>query len=342
MTNFSSLNKFEPKVLQLRSHSVDHVNHLLRHSHWQPKLIQLEQGLLDTQYLVVQVGGIQFSRVTVNLGMMHCSGSPDRTITFGIPLELDPHYTWCGHALHFQQILVYHANQDANLSGKTSKDLAVISIDVDDFISCGLPEDKALFDRIFAQKTQVLSTNQMSFLRVKNYLLNLFDMAQSHPENTTHPTMQAIIRDDFLPLFLECLSTSETIPESISTKRYQLVKQAESHMLSYIDRPLTLRDLCTALDTKSRTLQMAFLEVYGISPMTYLKVQRLHGARQALKTANPKAVTILGVATQWGFWHMGYFSQDYKKLFGETPSQTLKDRSEEVEEWGTFGLTHYG
>jgi AraC family ethanolamine operon transcriptional activator len=336
MTSFTNQIKFEPKVEQLRSHSVEDVNHLLRLSHWQPSLLQLEPGLLDTQYLVVQSGGIQFARVTVNLAMMHRSRSPNRTITFGLPLESDPQYTWCGHALKSQQILVYHANQDANLSGKTSKDLAVISLDLDDFINCGLPEDQALFDRVFAKKTQVLSTNQMSFLRVKNYLLNLFAMAQNQPGNVTHPTMQTIIHNDFLPLLLECLSTSEAIPESISTKHYQLVKQAESHMLSYVDQPLTLQDLCTALDAKSRTLQMAFLEVYGISPMAYLKVQRLHGARQALKTANPKTATILGIATRWGFWHMGYFSQDYKKLFGETPSQTLKDRSGGVGE-----LNHY-
>lgn len=320
----SSPIKFEPKVVQLRSHSVDQVNHLLRYSHWQPKLIQLEPGLLDTQYLVVQVGGIQFARVTVNLAMMHRSGSPHRTITFGLPLELDPHYTWCGHALAPQQILVYHANQDATLSGGTSKDFAIISLNIDDFIGCGMPEDKALFDRVFAEKTQSLSVNQMAFLRVKNYLLDLFSMAQSNPDNVIHPTMQAIIHNDFLPLLLECLSTSQSIPESISTRRYQLVKQAEDYMLSYIDRPLTLQDLCTAINAKSRTLQMAFLEVYGVSPMSYLKIQRLHGIRQALKTANPKTATVLGLATHWGFWHMGYFAHDYKQLFGETPSATLK------------------
>jgi AraC family ethanolamine operon transcriptional activator len=69
---------------------------------------------------------------------------------------------------------------------------------------------------------------------------------------------------------------------------------------------------------------MAFLEIYGISPMTYLKAQRLHGARYHLQTTNPKTATVVGIATRWGFWHMGYFSHDYKQMFGESPSQTLK------------------
>lgn len=95
-------------------------------------------------------------------------------------------------------------------------------------------------------------------------------------------------------------------------------------MLTHIDQPLTLQDLCAALNTKSRTLQMAFLTVCGISPMAYLKVQRLYGVRHQLQIANPKIATVAGIASQWGFWHMGYFSHDYKAMFGESPSQTLR------------------
>jgi AraC family transcriptional regulator, ethanolamine operon transcriptional activator len=29
-------------------------------------------------------------------------------------------------------------------------------------------------------------------------------------------------------------------------------------------------------------------------------------------------------ASQWGFWHLGYFSRDYRKMFGELPSQTFR------------------
>jgi AraC-like DNA-binding protein len=33
---------------------------------------------------------------------------------------------------------------------------------------------------------------------------------------------------------------------------------------------------------------------------------------------------ISSIAMGWGFTHLGRFSSDYKKLFGETPSETLK------------------
>ena len=34
--------------------------------------------------------------------------------------------------------------------------------------------------------------------------------------------------------------------------------------------------------------------------------------------------TVSEIARQHGFWHMGQFSADYKKIFTELPSKTLK------------------
>jgi AraC family ethanolamine operon transcriptional activator len=30
------------------------------------------------------------------------------------------------------------------------------------------------------------------------------------------------------------------------------------------------------------------------------------------------------IARRWGFWHIGEFAADYRRLFGELPSQTFK------------------
>jgi AraC family ethanolamine operon transcriptional activator len=62
----------------------------------------------------------------------------------------------------------------------------------------------------------------------------------------------------------------------------------------------------------------------GMGPMAFVKVQRLHSIRRALKTADPTRQTVNYIARDWGFLSMGHFARDYKKLFGETPSQTLQ------------------
>lgn len=58
--------------------------------------------------------------------------------------------------------------------------------------------------------------------------------------------------------------------------------------------------------------------------MAYVKRQRLHGVRRQLKATKSQTKTVMGIATNWGFWHMGHFCRDYKSLFGKSPSETLK------------------
>jgi AraC family ethanolamine operon transcriptional activator len=51
---------------------------------------------------------------------------------------------------------------------------------------------------------------------------------------------------------------------------------------------------------------------------------RLNGARRELGSTVATA-SVSDAANRWGFWHMGQFAADYRKLFGERPSQTATD-----------------
>jgi AraC family ethanolamine operon transcriptional activator len=83
-----------------------------------------------------------------------------------------------------------------------------------------------------------------------------------------------------------------------------------------------MADLCAAVGAGERTIHEAFREHLGTTPMAYQKALRLNAARQALVRAGART-KVTDVALDWGFLHFGWFSQDYRRLFGETPSQTL-------------------
>jgi AraC-like DNA-binding protein len=52
-------------------------------------------------------------------------------------------------------------------------------------------------------------------------------------------------------------------------------------------------------------------------------LQRFHATRQQLTVASPGQTTVTQVAYDNGFYHLGRFSADYRRLFGELPSKTL-------------------
>lgn len=103
--------------------------------------------------------------------------------------------------------------------------------------------------------------------------------------------------------------------------------RARDYMLAHIDEPLTIARVCTELEVPRRTLQQSFEDVFGLSPVRVLRALRLNGVRRALRELpEDAAATIADVAAEWGFWHLSHFSAAYKALFGELPSQTLKNR----------------
>lgn len=101
-----------------------------------------------------------------------------------------------------------------------------------------------------------------------------------------------------------------------------LVERAEHLALADIDHPLHISALCLALDVSQRTLRKAFHKICGLPPCRRLRMLRLDQARQALLSADSEPATVTEIATQFGFLELGRFSVEYRKTFGESPSQT--------------------
>jgi AraC-like DNA-binding protein len=85
----------------------------------------------------------------------------------------------------------------------------------------------------------------------------------------------------------------------------------------------SVAELCTACEVPRRTLNRAFQTVLGMGPATYLRRVRLNGARRALRQRSASSTRVSDVALEFGFWHLGRFAEQYDKLFGESPHETL-------------------
>ncbi|PIQ97085.1 MAG: hypothetical protein COV67_06135 [Nitrospinae bacterium CG11_big_fil_rev_8_21_14_0_20_56_8] len=101
------------------------------------------------------------------------------------------------------------------------------------------------------------------------------------------------------------------------------VKRAREYMHAHVDQPIQLEDLSRYAGCSIRTLQTAFRNSLGSSPMGYLKSVRLERIRQELLNAPPNE-SVAKLALKWGFAHNGNFAKAYKAKFGVLPSETLR------------------
>ena len=106
--------------------------------------------------------------------------------------------------------------------------------------------------------------------------------------------------------------------------REELAKQEQSRIVRIAGERLYVSDLCRATGVGERTLELAFKQTLGLTPVAYLARLRLHRVRDALQTPSRSAKTVSSIALDWGFWHFGEFSRAYRACFGELPSETLR------------------
>lgn len=107
-------------------------------------------------------------------------------------------------------------------------------------------------------------------------------------------------------------------------RRHALVARAQALVLATPDQPPTVPQLCQRLHLSRRSLQVCFDDVLGLSPLQAIRALRLNGARRSLRAAAACGQGVQDVAAHWGFGHLSQFATDYRRLFGEAPSHTLR------------------
>lgn len=102
--------------------------------------------------------------------------------------------------------------------------------------------------------------------------------------------------------------------------RVQYARAARDYIEAHLDEPLRLDSLYRAVGVSPRTIAYSFEDLYGMSPMSYVRIRRLHEAKHRLLSGSSASVT--EVALSLGFEHLGRFAAYYRQLFGVPPSET--------------------
>lgn len=101
------------------------------------------------------------------------------------------------------------------------------------------------------------------------------------------------------------------------------VRRALDAMHANIGHNWRVTELAVVAGVSGRTLQRQFLAFLGKTPGTALRDISFERARRELLQGSPGA-KVMDVALRCGFPHCGRFSVEYRRRYGETPSQTRK------------------
>lgn len=104
---------------------------------------------------------------------------------------------------------------------------------------------------------------------------------------------------------------------------YLIAQRAENFMRQNLRRYIYMHEICDAAGVSERALRYAFEDLFATSPNRYLSMLRLCAACRGLSMADATRRSVKSVALSCGLWDLSRFADNYRRVFGELPRDTL-------------------
>lgn len=291
---------------------------------WDLEITQLERGAFEGKLLQVSSGPILLSYTSFSRGVELKACPPAGTRAFG--LHSAQPINWCGVRPNTGDLQTHCGGAEATVIAPSSYDVFTVVVDEDFLRSVGDRIGVTDFDGS-GRKSKSLSTNPPQ-------LQALYNLAHKKiiSGNTEWLLLDAAKRQEWMFALVENICRASVFGQlstdlQIANRQSQRMGNVKKYIDHFADDLPSISDLCRVAGSSERSLHYSFLQEFGMTPMAYTKARRLGAVRKALRKCSIR-VKVVDIANRWGFWHMGQFAADYRKMFGELPSKTKRDSFE--------------
>ena len=104
------------------------------------------------------------------------------------------------------------------------------------------------------------------------------------------------------------------------------ITHVRAYLKNNLENEVDIEKIAQRFQISKRQLFSAFKEFYSLTPKKYIHIMRLHKIHNRLQSSHEEQINVSDIAFRYGFRHMSYFTREYKELFNELPSQTLKKK----------------
>lgn len=262
-------------------------------------------------------------------------GEPGR-YTLGLPMTDPTQIRIDGHFLEEDAFILLQEDQPFTFTGH----------DVVRWAGVSVPTDTQLIPlELFANTRSGTGPRTRSALPYLNRLRWVTERAISSNIDFSEPAAVAAAEEEVALCLMHVLERSMKVQDRhvgrpqfsrsrVIARTLQLIEANEG-------QPLFVDDLCRATQVSERTLRNIFHEFFGVGPMRLLKVRQLREIRAALLRADPQRDTVTRIAARYGIWDFSLFARNYKALFGESPSKTLRTPPNELRARSSLSWLHF-
>jgi len=287
------------------------------------RYVQLEPGGLVGDLLDVNLGSVQIFRERLDVGMLVEAAPAANLVPFGILLSGRGEVRFCGDALDVASVAqATGGTWDIRFDGPLDYVSWVFERSwFEREVECvrGAPPPADWF------RSGAHAASARAVGRLAATIVRALERVSASPALLDSAQVRRRLESEILRLCVEALSSGAppSLPASYGRRR-RGVRRALEFLHEQPEPAVTISALCAVAGVSARTLEYGFREHLGMTPVRYARLVRLNGARRDLLRASPQTTTVTDVALGWGFSEFGRFAGEYRRFFGERPSETLR------------------
>lgn len=292
---------------------------------WNIDFLKMNTGDFQAGITIIDYGLVQIGR-TYNSGTIIQKGqTPIGYRTFALAAQKGQNIEWFNRSIKHNQLMVFPSDHHIDALSKNVFDVYTISIRKDYLQS--LIENKRFngIEKKLKPTELLFSLDNNCVVYLRSLLEVLFLQLKKTPHRIYETTFQFSIQKRIARLLLDYINKSQEVELVRGLKKSELyLHRSIDYMLDNSKNKYSITKLCNDLNISPRTLEYAFSQKYGIGPKQFSRNLKLHYCRKELLSENSNLKSIAEVAAHYRIEHLGQFSADYKKLFGELPKETKK------------------
>ena len=179
-------------------------------------------------------------------------------------------------------------------------------------------------DQVTEPKTCRLRPRPALLGRLRTLHKEACRLARDRPAALSNPATAKALDRELVQALVSCVCRVPSKELRPLGSHHEVIARFEDFLATREYEPVYLAEICAAIGVSERTLRGCCQEHLGMGPMHYLWLRRMHLAHRSLLAADPALKSVTEIATAHGFWELGRFSVEYRSIFGEAPSATLK------------------
>ena len=288
---------------------------------WDVDFCQLSPGRFQGSLEYVLVNDLLIYRERWSHRVAVTGTSPPGFFMFGSALPETPNVRWCGDSAEPSMLACGRPGSELDFTIQDGGNHVVLLVPVDKLLRAGCDPQRS---SRFRRQPNHLNCSSASGIALVDLLNQSIDRYVTCAGRSALAVEASVVEASIMSSLARIVEESTASTRLPSGRTSRAIVRRALETIGRSGNYSRIPAIAADANVSQRTLERAFLAELGVTPISYIKHHKMKIAHRNLVNAEHGERSVSEIAAEAGISELGRFSVEYKRLFGESPNETLR------------------